>query len=54
MRKLNKEELILVEGGKTSAAYLNSILRGATFILELSRSLGTAIRRITSKKNCAL
>lgn len=52
--KLTKEELLLVEGGKTSAALLNSILRGASLILELGRSLGTAVRRITSRKSCSL
>lgn len=54
MRKLKKEELLLIEGGKTSAALLNSILRGASLILELGRSLGTAVRRITSRKSCSL
>lgn len=54
MKQLNKDELLLIEGGKTSAALLNSILRGASLILELSRSLGTAIRRITSRQACSL
>ena len=54
MRKLNKKELILIEGGKTSAALINSVIRGASLILELGRSLGTVIRRITSRKSCSL
>ena len=54
MIELNKEELLLIEGGKTSAALINSVVRGASYILELGRSLGTAIRRITSRKTCSL
>ena len=54
MRKLTNEELLLIEGGKVSAALINSVIRGASLILELGRSLGTAIRRITSKKSCSL
>lgn len=54
MRKLSNNELLLIEGGKTSAALVNSIIRGASLILELGRSLGTAIRRITSRKSCSL
>lgn len=54
MKKLTKEELILVNGGKVSAALINSILRGASFLLELGRSVGTAIKRIKIGKSCSV
>lgn len=54
MRKLNNDELLQIEGGKASAALINSLIRGASLILELGRSLGTTIRRITSRKTCSL
>lgn len=54
MKKLDDRELLLIEGGKISAALINSLLRGASLILDLGRSLGTTIRRITSKKTCSL
>lgn len=54
MIELDKKDLLSIEGGKVSASLINSVLRGASLILELSRSLGTAIRRITSRKTCSL
>lgn len=45
---MKRDELISTVGGATrfiSASLLNSIIRGLNTILELGRSLGTAIRR---------
>ena len=54
--KLDNQELINTIGGtkQMSASYLNYLIRGASLLLELGRSLGTAIRRIGSKKACSL
>ena len=52
--KLDNKELQQIVGGKVSASYLNALVRGVTFIIDLGRSLGTAIRRITSGKMCSL
>ena len=53
MKKLKKDELINVIGGaKLSAALFSSIVKGASLILELGRSVGTAIRRFRTRKLC--
>ena len=44
MRNLNKNELILIEGGSISGTLISSITRGINTILDLGRSLGNAIR----------
>lgn len=53
MRKLTKEELIKIQGGaKISAAFITSLVKGVSIILELGRSVGTAIRRASSGRLC--
>lgn len=53
MRELNKQELLNISGGATwSASLLNAISRAVTTLLDLGRSLGTAIRRGVSGKVC--
>ena len=51
---LNDNQLLAVTGGSISATLINAIARGITTIVDLGRSLGNAIRRITSKKICPL
>ena len=53
MKKLNDKELYEVVGGiKFSASLLSSIIKGANFVLELGRYVGTAIRRIKTGNLC--
>lgn len=52
--KLNNQELIEITGGAISASLINSLARGITSLLDLGRAIGSAIRRITSKKICSL
>lgn len=52
--KLDNKELQQIVGGKITAAYLNAIIRGVTFLVDIGRSLGTALRRIGSGKVCSL
>lgn len=54
MRELNKKELLNIEGGSISGTMINSITKGINTILDLGRSLGTAIRRIGSGNVCPL
>lgn len=49
---LNKEELRKIEGGAIAASYITALVRGINAILDLGRSLGTAIRRITNGNLC--
>ena len=49
---MDREELLTIKGGSISAAFINSIVRFGTIILELGRSLGTIIIRIKNKSVC--
>lgn len=51
---LNKKELLKINGGTITATLVNALARGITTIMDLGRSLGSAIRRIASKKICPL
>ncbi len=54
MKQLNEIELRSVVGGNTSisATFINSIARTIESIMDLGRSFGNAIRRISSKNVC--
>ncbi len=55
MAVLTKEQLLKIEGGVTiSGSLISSMVRGITVILDLGRSLGTAIRRAVSNSLCPL
>lgn len=54
MRDLTKEELQKIYGGAISATLLNAFIRGINTILEVGRSLGSAIRRIIAKDACPI
>ena len=52
--RLENNQLIKINGGATniSGAFLNSIGRAIDAIMDVGRSLGTAIRRIYSRNVC--
>lgn len=51
--KLTEEELLQVTGGATlSATMINAIVKGVDIVLDIGRSLGTAIRRLGDHKTC--
>lgn len=50
--ELNREELNDISGGGISGAIMTSIIKGASFIFELGRSIGSSIRRIISRRYC--
>ncbi len=53
--ELNKEQLLSINGGiNISGNLISSFVRGINSILELGRSVGTAIRRIGSNNICSL
>lgn len=54
MKELNNEELYDIKGGAISGTLINAFVRGINAILDLGRSLGNAIRRISSNKICKL
>lgn len=53
MQELKKEELKKIEGGAISASFITSIVRAVSGLLDLGRSLGTAIRRVQTGKICS-
>ena len=50
--KLQTEELVKIAGGGVSASLLNAISRTITTMLNLGQIIGSAIRRVISKKAC--
>lgn len=50
--KLTKEELYEINGGGITATMLNAFARAFNTVLEFGRTVGTAIRRISSKNYC--
>jgi len=52
--KLTKNQLIKIEGGGITGTLINSLVKGINSILDLGRSLGTAIRRIGRNKICKI
>ena len=49
---MTEEELLDIKGGAISASLVNSIVRFGTILLEIGRSLGTIIIRVTRKTPC--
>lgn len=52
MRELSKNELMKISGGGISGAMITAFIKGINTILELGRSLGTAIRRVQTGCLC--
>ena len=50
--EITDEKLKQIEGEAISASYLTAIVRGVNAILDLGRSIGTAIRRIQTGNLC--
>lgn len=51
--EIQKEELKMIIGG-VNASYLSAIVRGVNAILDIGRSLGSAIRRMVEGNICPL
>ena len=51
---LTDEELLEVKGGGFTATLLNSVSRFIDTILNLGKTIGSAIRRVGSKSICKL
>lgn len=52
--EINKNELTMIIGGGITGTIINAFARGINVLLELGRSLGTAIRRIGSNNICSI
>lgn len=52
---LSNDALMEIDGGfNITGAMLSSIIKGINSILDLGRSLGTAIRRISTNNICSM
>lgn len=56
MRELNKLELLDIEGGASgiSASFINAAARALSTIIDIGRSLGSAIRRMVNGSYCSI
>ena len=52
--KLEKKEMLEISGGAISGNLLNYVIKGFNTLLDLGRSLGSAIRRLTSNRLCQI
>ena len=52
--KLTKQEMMNLYGGAISGTLINAFVRGINALLELGRSIGTAIRRVSGNNICQL
>ena len=50
--KLNNNELLSIKGGATSATLINAIVKGIELLMELGKTLGSTIRRVSANKSC--
>ena len=51
---LTSEELLVVRGGGIAATLINSVSRLISTILDLGQTVGSALRRATTKKYCSI
>lgn len=54
MKTLNKDDLKEIYGGAYSAAWITAIVRAVNGLLDLGRSLGSAVRRVQNGRICSL
>lgn len=47
-------ELQKIYGGSITATFINAIVKGLSLLIELGKSLGSSIRRITSGSTCSV
>lgn len=52
MIQLEKKELLNINGGSISGTMINAFSKALNSLLDLGRSLGTSIRRISSGNLC--
>lgn len=52
MKELTKEELNNIKAGDLTGAFITGIVKAFNCLYELGKSLGSSIRRYTTKKYC--
>ncbi|MBR3229548.1 MAG: hypothetical protein IKF91_01825 [Bacilli bacterium] len=51
--RLTKKEELNIYGGSVSSTMVNAIVKGISLLIELGRSLGSTIRRVSENKTCS-
>lgn len=51
--KLTKEEQLNIYGGSVSSTMVNAIVKGISLLIDLGRSLGSTIRRVSENNVCS-
>ncbi len=54
MINLNHKQLVNISGGSLSGTIINAFVSGIKTVIDVGRSLGTALRRIKEDKMCSL
>lgn len=49
---ISDNELMTITGGGASAPLINAIVKGISLIIELGKSLGSTIRRVSDNRPC--
>ena len=52
--KLNKEEMLQIDGGAVTPTMINAISKAINTLYELGRATGSAIRRLVKGTYCPL
>ena len=50
--KISDDELLRIYGGSVSATFINAFVKGISLLVELGKSLGSSIRRVSDNKIC--
>ena len=54
IKELNNNEIKQIDGGSLSGTFINAITSGMKAVLEIGRSLGSALRRVKEDSLCAV
>ena len=55
MKKVTKKDMLNIKGGLAfTASFLSSFVRGVNAFMDIGRSFGSSIRRISAGKACPL
>lgn len=52
MKELNKNEMLKINAGATSGAWLTALWKGVNIFTDVGRYLGSSIRRFVDKNLC--
>ena len=51
---LGDKDLLNLRGGNLNATFINAIVKGISLLMELGKTLGSTIRRVTTNSSCKI